>query len=223
MTNYTKIKARLQYSSSLGCIVRSTLNQNYCKVETYDDIYNKVSDIKQENAVAKYIRAYILQASSLVSHLTKNDFILTKLQENRWKSSGNNNNNVVEKNHLASHIVYYLASSDISINEEVLVLKGQAKGLFNETKFSDKVLSIDSIVKAEAAAANSNIVYDSMATEILPVKDRPKQWEEALKLTMQGKLYSIHVQRLPSLPLSNFGLEILIGKDEMIDFEDFLG
>ncbi|CAG8472112.1 6521_t:CDS:2, partial [Scutellospora calospora] len=43
------------------CIVGSTLNQKDCKIETYDDIYNKVSDIKQENAVAKYVRAYVLQ------------------------------------------------------------------------------------------------------------------------------------------------------------------
>ncbi|CAG8838013.1 27386_t:CDS:2, partial [Gigaspora margarita] len=42
MTDCTKIKAGLQYSSSLGCIVGSTLNRNYCKIETYDDIYNKV-------------------------------------------------------------------------------------------------------------------------------------------------------------------------------------
>ncbi|CAG8810136.1 19123_t:CDS:1, partial [Dentiscutata erythropus] len=43
------------------------------------------------------------------------------------------------------------------------------------TKFSDEVFSIDSTVKAEAAATNSNIVHGSMATEILLVKDRPKQ------------------------------------------------
>ncbi|CAG8820878.1 7817_t:CDS:2, partial [Racocetra persica] len=30
------------------------------------------------------------------------------------------------------------------------------------------------------------------------------------------------VQRLPGLPSSNFGLEILMGKDETIEFEDFL-
>ncbi|CAG8784921.1 7561_t:CDS:2, partial [Dentiscutata erythropus] len=59
--------------------------------------------------------------------------------------------------------------------------------------FSDKVLSLNLTIKAEAAAANSNIVHGSIATEILLVKDRPKQWKEALKLAMQGKLYSIHV------------------------------
>ncbi|GBC08460.1 hypothetical protein RclHR1_08130003 [Rhizophagus clarus] len=43
MTDCTKLKAGLQYSSKLGCIVRSTLNHNDCKIKTYDDIYDKVS------------------------------------------------------------------------------------------------------------------------------------------------------------------------------------
>jgi hypothetical protein len=30
-----------------------------------------------------------------------------------------------------SHIIYHLASKDVSINEEVLILKGQAKKTFN--------------------------------------------------------------------------------------------
>lgn len=30
------------------------------------------------------------------------------------------------------------------------------------------------------------------------------------------------MQRLPGLPSSNLGLEILMGKDETIEFEDFL-
>ncbi|CAG8584460.1 5235_t:CDS:2, partial [Gigaspora rosea] len=61
MTDCTKVKAGLQFSSSLGCIVGSTLNQNDCIIKTYEDIYNKVSNIKQENAIAKYVRVYVLQ------------------------------------------------------------------------------------------------------------------------------------------------------------------
>ncbi|CAG8826182.1 37113_t:CDS:2, partial [Racocetra persica] len=61
-------------------------------------------------------------------------------------------------------------------------------------------------------------------------------WEETqmnLKLTLQRRIYGIHaplrhmieqsivskVKRLPGLPSSNLGLEILMGKDETIDFE----
>ncbi|CAG8647706.1 11451_t:CDS:2, partial [Scutellospora calospora] len=154
---------------------------------------------KDDNKRNVLSRLNINKASSLVSHLTKNDFILTKSRENRWKSGEKTSNNLIEKNpkfdntpcvaqiiamyernnsfhsyidtpvsdfeslsyvslkiffHIngaifstirdhqfyifshvePSHIVYHLASSDISINEEVLVLKGQAKGFFNAFK-----------------------------------------------------------------------------------------
>src|SRR3954471_19782946 len=61
MTDCTKLKAGLQYSLNLGCIVGSTLDRDNCMIETYDDIYDKVSNIKQKNAVAKDVRIYVLQ------------------------------------------------------------------------------------------------------------------------------------------------------------------
>ncbi|CAG8791983.1 25278_t:CDS:2 [Dentiscutata erythropus] len=103
--------------------------------------------------------------------------------------------------------------------------------------------------KTVADTANSYGVHDtfrygprSIETEISPahpLENRLKQWEETqtnLKLTMQRRIYGIHapirhlmersivsrVQRLPGMPSSNFGLDILMGKDETIDFEDFL-
>ncbi|RIB12506.1 proteasome maturation factor UMP1 [Gigaspora rosea] len=103
--------------------------------------------------------------------------------------------------------------------------------------------------KSVADTANSYGVHDtfryglrSIETEISPahpLENRLKQWEETqtnLKLTMQRRIYGIHapirhlmersivsrMQRLPGLPSSNFGMEILMGKDETIEFEDFL-
>ncbi|PKC07797.1 hypothetical protein RhiirA5_417714 [Rhizophagus irregularis] len=64
MTDCTKLKTGLQYSSKLGCIVRSTLNCSDCKIETYDNIYNTVSNIKNKNAIAKDVRIYIFQVIS---------------------------------------------------------------------------------------------------------------------------------------------------------------
>ncbi|EXX63831.1 hypothetical protein RirG_148620 [Rhizophagus irregularis DAOM 197198w] len=61
MTDCTILKSRLQYSTNLGYIVESTLDQNDCKIETYNDIYKKISDIKQRNAIAKYVRIYVFQ------------------------------------------------------------------------------------------------------------------------------------------------------------------
>ncbi|CAG8855174.1 22756_t:CDS:2, partial [Gigaspora margarita] len=59
--NVVRFKRLLDILHYKGCIVGSTLNCNHCKIETYDNIYNKISDIKQKNAVAKYVRAYVLQ------------------------------------------------------------------------------------------------------------------------------------------------------------------
>ncbi|CAJ0754309.1 23084_t:CDS:2 [Entrophospora sp. SA101] len=72
-----------------------------------------------------------------------------------------------------------------------------------------------------------------------PLENRLKYWEETqsnLKLTLHRKVYGLHapirqlmersivskVQRFPVLESSNLGLDILMGKDETIDFEDFL-
>ncbi|RIB07349.1 hypothetical protein C2G38_2214711 [Gigaspora rosea] len=53
--------------------------------------------------------------------------------------------------------------------------------------------TLDLSTKTETATTNSNNVHGSIVTEILPAKNRPIQWEETLSLTMQGKLYGIHV------------------------------
>lgn len=65
MTDCTILKTGLQYSANLGCIVGSTLDRNDCKIKTYDDIYDKISDIKQKDAIAKYVRIYVLQVNLL--------------------------------------------------------------------------------------------------------------------------------------------------------------
>ncbi|EXX56450.1 hypothetical protein RirG_216130 [Rhizophagus irregularis DAOM 197198w] len=65
MTDCTKLKTGLQYLSKLGCIVRSTLNYSDCKIKTYDNIYNTVSNIKNKNAITKDVKIYILQVPLL--------------------------------------------------------------------------------------------------------------------------------------------------------------
>jgi len=104
-------------------------------------------------------------------------------------------------------------------------------------------------IKSVAETVNSFGVHDtfrhgpkSIEADILPkhpLENRLKHWEETqtnLKLTLQRRLYGIHapvrhlmersivsrVQRVPILHSSNLSLDILMGKDETIDFEDFL-
>ncbi|RIA81405.1 proteasome maturation factor UMP1 [Glomus cerebriforme] len=108
---------------------------------------------------------------------------------------------------------------------------------------------IASTVKSVAKTANSFGVHDtfrhglkSIEGDILPkhpLENRLKHWEETqtnLKLTLHRRIYGIHapvrqlmersivsrVQRAPILHSSNLSLDILMGKDETIDFEDFL-
>ncbi|KAI8376202.1 proteasome maturation factor UMP1-domain-containing protein [Radiomyces spectabilis] len=82
----------------------------------------------------------------------------------------------------------------------------------------------------------------SIKSEVLPghpLEHRLNKWQETqweLKLNMARQAYGMHApikmmmetetvskrHRLPVLPSSNLHLDILMGKDETIDFEDFL-
>ncbi|CDS12516.1 hypothetical protein LRAMOSA04710 [Lichtheimia ramosa] len=82
----------------------------------------------------------------------------------------------------------------------------------------------------------------SIKTEVLaghPLEQRLDQWQESqweLKLNMARQVHGMHApikmmmekdivskrQRMPVMPSSNLHLDILMGKDETIDFEDFL-
>ncbi|CAG8746721.1 32687_t:CDS:2 [Gigaspora margarita] len=47
----------------MGCIVGSTLSNNETNIKTYNNISVIINKIKENNIVAKYVRAYILQVS----------------------------------------------------------------------------------------------------------------------------------------------------------------
>jgi hypothetical protein len=61
MTDNTKLKSRLRYSPTLGCIIGSVLSKEETKINMYSDIPTIINKIKSEKAIAKDIRAYILQ------------------------------------------------------------------------------------------------------------------------------------------------------------------
>ena len=61
MSDNTKLKPALRYSSVLGCIIGSTLSIEQTKINAYEDIQPIINKIKTEKAIAKYVRAYILQ------------------------------------------------------------------------------------------------------------------------------------------------------------------
>ncbi|CAG8851332.1 18695_t:CDS:1, partial [Gigaspora margarita] len=61
MSDNTKIKKRLGFSSLFGCVVGSTLLTELTKVSTYEDVYRIVDMIKSHNAIASQVRVYLLQ------------------------------------------------------------------------------------------------------------------------------------------------------------------
>ncbi|CAG8805380.1 14494_t:CDS:10, partial [Gigaspora margarita] len=61
MTDNTKLKLRLLYSSLIGYIIGSTFANNETNIKIYNNISVIINKIKENNVVAKYIRVYILQ------------------------------------------------------------------------------------------------------------------------------------------------------------------
>ena len=76
MSDNTKIKERLGYSSLLGYIVGSTLLSSEVKVANNTDIYNVIDLIKQQNAIATQVRLYLLQVRNFIIIYLNSQFFL---------------------------------------------------------------------------------------------------------------------------------------------------
>ena len=63
MSDNTKLKSRLRYSTQLGYIIGSTLSQDETKVHIYNDISEIIQSIKNKKAIANNVRAYVLQVN----------------------------------------------------------------------------------------------------------------------------------------------------------------
>ncbi|RIB05663.1 hypothetical protein C2G38_2219046 [Gigaspora rosea] len=61
MTDNTKLKLGLRYSSNLECIIGSVLSNKETKVNIYSDIPRIINKIKAEDRIAKSVHAYLLQ------------------------------------------------------------------------------------------------------------------------------------------------------------------
>lgn len=61
MTDNTKLKERLSYSATLGCVIGSTLSTSETKVSNYEEVISVIDKIKTKNAIAKQVRIYLLQ------------------------------------------------------------------------------------------------------------------------------------------------------------------
>ena len=59
MTDNTKLKPCLRYSSQLGCIVGLTLSNSQTKVNVYGDIPKIINNIKDQMLISKDVRVYM--------------------------------------------------------------------------------------------------------------------------------------------------------------------
>ena len=66
MTNNTKLKERLSYSATLGCIIGSTLPISETRVSNYEEIITIIDKIKIKKAIAKQVRIYLLQVFIII-------------------------------------------------------------------------------------------------------------------------------------------------------------
>ncbi|CAB4413664.1 unnamed protein product [Rhizophagus irregularis] len=130
MTNCTKLKAGLQYSSNLDCIVRLTLDRSDCMIETYDDIYDKVSNIKQKNAIAKNVRVYVLQVP-----LSKFPPVIVAI----IPTGSDNAEKIFAYHQKLLDIVARLEIHIISIESDGTAAEFQAQNLLQATKTSSRV------------------------------------------------------------------------------------
>ncbi len=79
MTDNTKLKPRLQYSSNFGCIIGSVLSKEETIVNIYNDIPKIINNVKSENGIAKNVRAYILQVCLFLKSFYSNNIYINYL------------------------------------------------------------------------------------------------------------------------------------------------
>ncbi|CAB4405416.1 unnamed protein product [Rhizophagus irregularis] len=72
MTDNTKLKPHLRYSSQIGCIIGSIFSNNETNIKTYNDISITINKIKKNNAIAKYVRVLLPKFSSIIIALLPN-------------------------------------------------------------------------------------------------------------------------------------------------------
>ncbi|GET63656.1 hypothetical protein GLOIN_2v1427013 [Rhizophagus irregularis DAOM 181602=DAOM 197198] len=120
MTDNTKLKSRLRYSPTFGCIIGSVFPVEETKINVYADIPNIISKIKNEKAIAKDVRAYMLQIP-----LPKFPPIAVALIPNK----GNDNSKTISQLHkkLIQEIAFQLEIHILSIGSDGAITEFQAQ------------------------------------------------------------------------------------------------
>ncbi|RHZ90226.1 hypothetical protein Glove_2g65 [Diversispora epigaea] len=137
MSDNTKLKPSLQYSSQLGCIIGSILSQEETKINAYSDIPKVIQLIKDKNGIANYVRVYILQVP-----LPKFPPVIIALIPNNGRDSADIIANLHKK--LLLEIALQLNISIISIGSDGAAAEFKAQSIIMNMQTINKIEIIDS-------------------------------------------------------------------------------
>ncbi|RHZ84760.1 hypothetical protein Glove_76g19 [Diversispora epigaea] len=137
MSDNTKLKPSLRYSSQLGCIIGSTLSQEETKINAYSDIPKVIQLIKDKNGIANYVRVYILQVP-----LPKFPPVIIALIPNNGRDSADIIANLHKK--LLLEIASQLNISIISIGSDGAAAEFKAQSIIMNMQTINKIEIIDS-------------------------------------------------------------------------------
>ncbi|RHZ80535.1 hypothetical protein Glove_134g157 [Diversispora epigaea] len=136
MSDNTKLKPSLRYSSQLGCIVGSILSNEETKIQAYDDIPRIINSIKDKKAIVNYVRVYILQIL-----LPKFSPIIIALIPNNGKDFADAIANIHKK--LILEIASQLNISIFSIGSDGAAVEFGAQFIILNTKTDKKIKIIN--------------------------------------------------------------------------------
>ncbi|GBB96321.1 hypothetical protein RclHR1_27250001 [Rhizophagus clarus] len=156
MTDITKLKSRLRYSPTFGCIIGSVFPIEETKINVYADIPNIISKIKNEKAIAKDVHAYMLQIP-----LPKFPPIAIALIPNK----GNDNSKTISQLHkkLIQEIAFQLEIHILSIGSDDKQVDAAAYRTFCSANFK-QCLTHDFQVKV---GMEGTIIYLFIMGEIV--------------------------------------------------------
>ncbi|RHZ46483.1 hypothetical protein Glove_620g12 [Diversispora epigaea] len=174
MSNNTKLKPSLRYSSRLGCIIGSILSNEETKIQEYNDIPRIINSIKDKKAIANYVRVYILQIP-----LPKFSPVIIALIPNNGKDSADNIANIHKK--LILEIVPQLNISILSIGSDRAVAEFGAQSIILNTKTDKKVEIIDKTLNI-----NFNCPVFSNIEPVLRIQDLKHVKKTARNVVMSG-------------------------------------
>ncbi|RHZ57144.1 hypothetical protein Glove_393g20 [Diversispora epigaea] len=137
MSDNTKLKPSLRYSSQLGCIIGSTLSQEETKINAYSDIPKVIQLIKDKNEIANYVCVYILQVP-----LPKFSPVIIALIPNNGRDSADIIANLHKK--LLLEIASQLNIFIISIGSDGAAAEFKAQSIIMNMQTINKIEIIDS-------------------------------------------------------------------------------